>query len=303
MDKFAALRAFTLVVDEGGFAAAGRALGQSRSAVNRLVLALEDELGAQLLNRTTRQVSATATGVAFYEKAQTILAELAAAERAVGETRQTAAGRFRINAPMSFGTLHLGPAVADFMAQHPDIQIEMQLNDRFVDVIEEGFDLVIRIAEPREDTTMVDFRLCEAKRVICASPDYLAAHGMPDHPADLKRHKILQYGHQQENYIWRLNGPTGQANVTVTSVLCSNNGEVLRDAAVQGLGIMLGPTFIVGGDLQLGRLVSILPDYQPPQLMLTALYPPTRHLSANIRLFTDFLMERFGSEPHWDLVA
>lgn len=303
MDKFAALKAFVDVVEQNGFAAAARARGCSRSAVNRFVLSLEEELGVQLLNRTTRKVSTTSEGAAFYERAKAILASLEAAERDAGRSQDEIAGLLRINAPMSFGTMHLGAAVSDFMLQHPNLRVELHLNDRVVDLIEEGFDLAIRIAEPSEDTSFVDMRICEARRVICASPEYLARNGTPDSPRDLRSHHCLHYGNLPSGTLWRLTGSKGNASVHVNNVLCSNNGEVLRDAAVKGLGIAMLPTFIVGGELQAGRLVTILNGFSAPVLWLTAIYPPTRHLSAKIRFFTDFLMERFGTQPHWDLVT
>jgi len=302
MDKFAALNAYVTVVEADGFAAAARVLGQSRSAVNRLVIALEDDLGVQLLNRTTRRVSPTANGAAFYDRAKSILSELVEAERDISDTGREAVGRLRVNAPMSFGIMHLGKAVADFMAQHPDLTIELNLNDRFVDIIEEGFDLAIRIAEPQEDSTLVDFRLCEARRVIYASPEYLAAHGTPQNPSELRNHHCLHYGNLSTGGMWRLIGPDGPVGVHIDGAMVSNNGQVICDAVVRGLGIALTPTFISGPDLQAGRLVTILHDYKPTEVVLSAIYPPTRHLSAKIRLFTDFLIERFGGRPYWDLV-
>jgi DNA-binding transcriptional LysR family regulator len=302
MDKFAALHAYVTVVEADGFAAAARVLGQSRSAVNRLVITLENELGVQLLNRTTRRVSPTANGTAFYDRAKAILAALDEAERDLAESHEAAVGRLRVNAPMSFGVMHLGRAVADFMARHPDLTIELNLNDRFVDIIEEGFDLAIRIAEPQEESTLVDFRICAAKRALCAAPEYLAAHGTPQHPSELRQHRCLHYGNLSTGGLWRLNGPEGSIGVHIDPAMVSNNGQVLCDAAVRGLGIILSPSFISGPDLQAGRLVTILPDYRPPEVILSAIYPPTRHLSAKIRLFTDFLVDRFGDRPYWDLV-
>jgi len=301
MDKFAALKAFVSVAEHQGFAAAARERGQSRSAVNRTVVVLEDELGVQLFNRTTRQVSLTAEGVSFYERAKSILSALEEAERDVGASQYESAGQLRINAPMSFGTMHLGKAVADFMSGHPKLRIELHLNDRIVDVIEEGFDLAVRIAEPHEDTTLVDLQICDVGRVVCASPDYLTTQGRPLHPKELQTHRCLHYGNLPSGTLWRLAGPKGKIGVHVNNILCSNNGEVLRDAAVKGLGITMVPEFIVTQELQTGRLVKILNDFHPPQLVLTAIYPPTRYLSANIRLFTDFLIERFGKSSYWNL--
>lgn len=268
-----------------------------------MVIGLEDAIGTQLLNRTTRQVSMTASGVGFYERAKSILGDLQEAEREASQSQREAVGQFRINAPMSFGILHLAPAVADFAAIHPKLRVDLQLNDRFVDIVEVGVDLAIRIAQPREDTTLVDFRLCEMNSVLCASPAYLREHGSPEVPSDLKDHRCLYYGAVPTGAQWRLTGPKGVTAIPINVVLSSNNGEVLCQAALRGIGITLLPTFIAGRELQAGRLVSILPNYPPPSLTLTALYPPTRHLSAKIRLFTDFLIERFGSKPYWDLVS
>lgn len=303
MDKFAAYRAYVAVVDEGGFAAAARALGQSRSAINRQVISLEDDLGVQLLNRTTRQVSATAGGTAFYHRAKGILAALAEAESEVTFSHDEVRGTLRINAPMSFGTLHLGPALADFMKAHPALRLELQLNDRFVDIIEEGYDLAIRIAEPLEDTTLVDFRICGIRRVACATPDYLKARGRPTHPAELKAHACLHYGNMASGTSWRFRGPESDVAVQIDPLFLSNNGEALRDATLAGLGIALLPTFIVGGDLQNGELVTLFEDFKVPDVTLSAVYPPTRHLTAKIRLLTDYLVWRFGGQPHWDLVT
>ena len=303
MDRFAALKAYVTVVEEGGFAAAARSLGQSRSAVNRLVIGLEDELGAQLLNRTTRSVATTAAGRSYYERARSILDQLDEAERSLGEMQETPVGDMRINAPMSFGTMHLSPAIADFMAMHPAIRVQLDLNDRFVDVVAEGYDLTIRIAVPKEDVNLVDHRITRIKRVLCASPGYLGKEGTPERPHDLASHACLHYGNLLTGNAWRLDGPDGETGVTVNGVMCSNNGEVLADAAVRGLGIALLPTFIVGKELQAGRLVTVLPDFAPSSLTLCAIYPPSRHLSAKVRLLTDFLAERFGERPYWDLVA
>jgi DNA-binding transcriptional LysR family regulator len=294
MDKFAALKAYATVVEKGGFAAAARELGRSRSAINRLVIALETGLGAQLLNRTTRSVSPTAQGAAFYERTQAILATLAEAESDLAKTRREVTGLLRINAPMSFGTLCVGPIVAEFMALHPKLRVELHLNDRIVDIVEEGFDLAIRITQPREDTTLVDFRLCEIDGVICAAPAYVAAYGAPNHPRELRTRHCLHYGNLPTGDLWRLLNTDGTSiGVHVNAVLWSNNGQALRDAAVRGLGIALMPRFIADAELEAGRLVTVLDDFRVPTAVLAVVYPPTRFLTAKIRLFTDFLIERF----------
>lgn len=303
MDKFAALKAYVTVVEHEGFAAAARAMGQSRSAVNHLIISLENDLGVQLLNRTTRQVAPNPDGLAFYERAKSILGDLERAEKSLKDTSHRISGQLRISAPMSFGTMHLGKAISLFMTKNPDLNIELQLNDRFVNIIEEGYDLAIRLCVPQEDTTLVDFRMCETKRVIAASPQYLKTHGTPQLLNDLRHYKCLHYGNLPSGNRWQVIDTNGKpTSVFIKSSLCANNGEVLRDAAVNHLGIVNLPTFIIGQELQAGRLVTLLEHYELPPLTLSAIYPPTRHLSARIRLFTDFLMEYFGKRPYWDLV-
>lgn len=302
MDRFAALMAFVTVVEEGGFAAAARRLGHSRSAINRIVINLEDDLQAQLLNRTTRSVAPTAAGRAFFERARSILDQLAEAERCLSDSQHGPVGDLRINAPMSFGTMHLAPALTEFMVLYPEVRISLSLDDRLVDVVREGYDLTVRIAEPREDTTVVDHRITTIQRRLCASPEFLREHGAPTHPRDLKRLNCLHYGNLPSGNLWQLKGPDSVHSVHVKGVMCSNNGEVLCDAAVSGLGIALLPTFIIGEELQAGRLVTVMTDYAPIDLTLCVIYPPNRHLSQSVRLLTDFLMERFANRPHWDLV-
>ncbi|MCK5745781.1 MAG: LysR family transcriptional regulator [Oricola sp.] len=302
MDKFAALRAFSQVVQAGGFAAAAREMKLSRSQVNKLVIGLEDELGAQLLNRTTRSVSATPAGKAFYERAAAILADLAEAEACLMDEQDEPQGDLRINAPMSFGTMHLGRALADFMAMNPKIRVELNLTDRFIDPVEEGFDMTLRIAEPRDAPSLIDHQIIEARRVVCASPDFLKRHGEPESPRALGDLPCLHYGNLRAGNQWRLIGPEGEINARVNTVFLSNNAVVLRDAAVCGLGIALLPTFIAGAELQEGRLVTLLNDYRPPAIFITLLYPPNRHMSPRIRALVAFLYERFGDKPYWDLV-
>lgn len=293
MDKFESLRAFTQVVKAGGFAAAARDLGLSRSAVNKLVLHLENELGVQLLHRSTRRVSPTETGLAFYDRCMAILSDLAEAEQAVMQLQEEPKGALRVNAPMSFGTLHLAPALPDFLLQYPDVQVQLTLSDRFIDPIAEGFDVTVRIAQPQPTASLVEQVLMPAPRLLCAAPAYLAKYGMPTHPTALHHHSCLHYGHLATDNQWTLTGPDGAHTVSIQGVLCSNNGEVLRDAAIQGLGITLLPTFIAGQALSQGQLHIVLPDYQATALTILALYPANRHLSAKIRLFVQFLRQRF----------
>ena len=294
MNKFESLRAFTKVVESGGFAAAAREMDVSRSTVNKLVINLENELGVQLLQRSTRRVNPTATGLAFYERCVLILAELEAAELAVTQMQEKPVGTLKINAPMSFGTLHLASAVAEFMALYPELQIQLTLEDRLIDPIAEGFDLVVRIAEPFESSQLIIHPLTSAKQVICASLLYLEKYGVPDHPNQLRHHSCLHYGYLATGNQWKLLSNDREYNINVKGTLCSNNGEVLRDAAVKGLGITMLPNFIVNKELQQGSLQTILPGYHPSELTISVIYPVNRHLSTKIRLFTEFLQKLYS---------
>lgn len=294
MAKIEQMRAFTQVVAAGGFAAAARQMGLSRSVVNKLVIALENDLGVQLLQRSTRVVSPTETGLAFYERCVEILASLEAAERSVMQLHTEPKGRLRINAPMTFGTMYLAPAIADFLLQYPELQVQLTLNDRFVDPIEEGFDVTIRIAAPQPTSSLFVQPLAPAERVLCAAPSYLERHGIPTHPRELAAHSCLHYGQLAAENRWTLTGADGEYTAIVRGMLCSNNGEVLRAAAIQGLGITLLPRFIVTDAIDKGLLQIVLPAYRPSILAVEILYPIDRHLSTKIRLIVDFLKERFG---------
>jgi DNA-binding transcriptional LysR family regulator len=294
MDKFEGLGAFVQVVDAGGFAAAARKMEMTRSAVNKLVIQLERDLGVQLLHRSTRRVSPTEAGLAFYERCVQILADLDEAERAVALLHDAPRGVLKVNAPMSFGTMRLGAAIADFMLQYPDLRVQLTLDDRFVEPIAEGYDLTLRIAEPTESASLIQRPIAPVRRVLCAAPSYLAQRGIPDCPQALRHHACLHYGYLATGTAWKLAGTDGEETVPIRSVLCSNNGEVLRDAAIQGLGIALLPTFIAENPLNANQLAMILPNYRPLELTLWAVYPVNRHLSAKVRLLTEFLQARFG---------
>ena len=301
MDKLTSLRALTKVIQHGSFAAAARDMRLSRSAVSKYVIELEQTLGVQLLNRTTRSASPTVNGQAYYERCVAILADLDEADLAVSSAQAEPRGTLRVNAPMSFGTLHLGRAIGTFMERHPELHIQLILSDEFVDPVQEGFDVTLRIADP-PSSSLIARKIVPAQRVVCASPDYLKRHGIPRHPTDLRDHDCLSYGHLVTGNQWKLTGADGDHWIAIPWTLCTNNAEILRDAAVAGRGIALLPTFIAGADLQTGRLTSILADYKAPEMSIHVIYPPTRHLSAKVRVFIDFLVERFAGRPYWDLV-
>ncbi|NEQ50875.1 MAG: LysR family transcriptional regulator [Leptolyngbya sp. SIO3F4] len=296
MDKFAAIHAFVQVVEAGGFAAAARDMGMSRSAVNKLVITLETELGVRLLQRSTRKVTPTATGTAFYERCLGILADLEEAELAVSQAQAEPIGALRINAPMTFGTMHLSPVLADFMAQYPGVQIQLTLEDRFIDPLAEGFDLTLRItAEQKTSPQLVVHELAQLPCLLGASPSYLEHHGIPKSANELNNHSCLAYGELSSRHEWILEGADGERKVTVNGSMCSNNGEVLRDAAIRGLGIVLLPRFIIQKSLEQQQLKEIILEYQPRTLSLCVVYPTNRHLSTKVRLLTDFLQKHFGT--------
>jgi DNA-binding transcriptional LysR family regulator len=292
MDKLASLRAFVNVVELRSFAEAGRKLRLSRSAISKYVGELERDLGVQLLNRTTRQASPTETGQAYYERALGVLAELDAADRAATQLQSTPRGLLRVNAPMSFGTIKLGPVIADFMERYPDMQIQLVLTDEQVDPVQEGLDVTLRIAE-LEPSSLIARKLAEIGRVVCASPGYFKKHGKPKQPSDLRQHECLTYGFLSTGNQWKFTGPDGTDHwIAPKWSLCVNNAEVLRDAAVKGRGVTVLPVFLAEQELKSGALVTVLDDFKPPQLALYAIYPATRHLSMKVRLFIDFLVER-----------
>lgn len=296
MDKLESIYAFTQVVQEGSFAAAARKMNVGRSAVNKMVIALENQLKVQLLHRSTRKVTPTATGMAFYEKSVQILADLEEAELSVSQLQAEPKGLLRINAPMTFGTLYLAPLVAEFMALYPQVQIQLTLEDRFVDTIAEGYDLLIRIAQPVASASLISHPLMQTKLLLCASPAYLAQWGTPQTPEDLSHHNCLLYGYYSEGSQWHLLGPGEEKTVSVTGSFCSNNGEALAIAAVQGLGISLLPQFIIEPYLHTQKLQIVLPNYCLRELSIRIIYPVNRHLSTKVKLFTEFLKNHYGKD-------
>lgn len=299
MDKLDAMNAFTKVVALGSYAEAGRALGLTRSAVSKAVMELEQVLGARLLDRSTRRVAATEAGRAYYERCVDILAAVEETEHQISRLHDEPKGVLKVNAPMSFGALYLGTAIAAFMGDFPDVKVELVLNDRFIDPIEEGVDVTIRIAE-LADSSLIARKLAPARRVLVASPGYLRRRGAPKTPADLANHRCLNYGHTTAMQRWQLTDGRETISVAINSTLCSNNGDVLREAALAGQGITQLPTFLVGPDIAEGRLKRVLESFPPTPLGIYALYAPNRYLAAKTRVLIDFLVARFGDAPAWD---
>ncbi len=300
MDKLEAMNAFAKVVSLGSYAEAGRALGLTRSAVSKAVMELEQILGARLLDRTTRRVSPTEAGLSYYERCLDILSRIEETEFQVSRLHDEPKGLLRVNGPMSFGVLYLGEAIAAFMAAYPDLDVELTLNDRFIDPVEEGVDVTIRIAA-LADSSLIARKLAPARLVVVASPAYLAAHGRPVSPQDLTNHRWLGYGATTALRRWSYVKADGTAaSVPLRTALNSNNGHILRNAALAGQGITELPTFLVGCDIAAGSLELVLPAHPRADLGIYALYTPNRYLAAKTRVFIDFLVARFGARPEWE---
>lgn len=301
MEDLEGMAIFARVVEEKSFSAAARRLNLSKSLVSKHVTQLEKSIGARLLNRTTRALSLTEAGAVFYEHCARIVEELEEAKLAVGRLQTAPRGILRISAPVAFGRLHVASALPEFLTAHPELKVDMVTTDRFVDLAEEGYDVVIRIVgEPSPN--VVARRLAPVNRRMCATPDYFARHGLPTSPADLEKHNCLTYTYFNPQDPWRLHGPDGDISVRASGNLRLNDDDALSEAVLGGLGIALLPTFLIGKDIQSGRLQSVLSDYVPLERHIYAVYLPNRHLSAKVRAFIDFFLERIGSEPYWDRV-
>ena len=302
MDRLGTMEAFVAVVETGSFSAAAQRLRSSKSLVSRQVAALEAELGARLFQRTTRSLTLTEEGRGYHAQVVRILGDIAEANAAVTNLQAAPRGKLRISAPMSFGYLHLAPAVPDFLARFPEVEIDLIMNDRYVDLIDEGVDLAVRLGR-LSDSSLIARKLAPIRRAVCGTPDYFKAHGMPRTPEDLKQHRCLCYSNLAVADEWRFVRADGSPwPVEVSGRLRADNGDALREAALKGLGLVYLPTFITGRDLQAATMVSVLTEYVPQDGGLHAVYPHARHLSPKVRAFIDFLAERFGGQPYWDLV-
>jgi DNA-binding transcriptional LysR family regulator len=301
MDSLTSMKVFCAVVDNGSFASAASKLGLSRAMVTKHVMNLENHLNIRLLNRTTRRLSLTEAGASYHERCSQILTEIEDAEAQARQASAEPRGTLRINAPYSFASLHVAPFLSDFLAVHPDLKLDITLNDRFVDLIEEGFDVAVRIAGTLPESSLVARKLAPCRMVLCASPEYLERRGEPQTPADLERHNCLGYPLCSTPGGWTLISQDGRRHtVKANGNIRANSGDILRAATLAGCGVMLLPSFIVGDELSAGRLKALLPDYQVQELSIYAVYPSRRHLSAKVRAFVAFLAEKYGPIPYWD---
>jgi DNA-binding transcriptional LysR family regulator len=301
MDRLTGMAVFARVIEAGSFTAAAVQLGMSKSAVSKAVAALEDRLGARLLNRTTRRLALTEVGRAFYERCARIVAEAEEAELAVTHLQVAPRGTLRVNAPVSFGALHLGPALAGFLARYPELRVEVELSDRFVDLLEEGYDVALRIAATLPDSSMIARRITVNESVVCASPAYWQRHGRPQAPQELARHACVTYAYNPNPHEWPFVDAAGRPlTVRVDGPLHTNNGDAALHVALAGLAVVRLPRFICAPELAAGRLEAVLEDASPPPSGIYAIYPHSRHLSAKVRAFVDYLLERFGPGCDWE---
>ena len=301
MNRFENMSSFIRVVESGSISGAADRLGVAKSAVSRRLKELEEHLGVELFHRTTRKMNLTDTGKTFYHQSVRILDDVLEAELSTSQAHGELQGSLKVALPLSFGLMHLAPAINEFLLSHPQVEFDLDFSDREVDLMQEGFDLAIRIAD-LPDSSLIARRLAPIQTVMCASPAYLELIGTPQSPDELIKHQCLVYSLLRDFEYWHLTDSKG--NVIKTKIrpyLKASTGEFLRDLAVEGRGIVLIPTFIAYKEIERGTLVPLLEDYKTPQINAYAIYPQTRHLSQRVRAFVDLLIKRFEGTPYWDL--
>lgn len=298
MSNFLDLEIFARVVAAGSMSAAAREMSLSPAVVSKRLRRLEDRLGTRLLQRTTRQIALTEAGKGFYERVVAILASVEEAESFVTRRSALASGVLKISAPTSFGRMHIAPHLASFMADHPELTLQLVLSDDLVDLVGEGFDVAIRIAE-LNNSTLVARKLAPIHRVLCASPDYIKAHGMPESLDDLQQHTLLA---TQGQDVWKLEDTSGEISVLKpNSAILTNSNEVIREGVMAGIGVGLRSTWDVGPELSSGALQVVLPRYRASRRVgLYSVYPTRRFLPAKVRVFIDYMASLYGSSPYWD---
>jgi len=300
IDLVATMRVFTAVVESGSFAAAANKLDLSRGMATRYVAQLEAHLGVRLLNRTTRRLSLTEAGNDYYARATQIMVLIEDAEGSVTKDVSQPHGTLRITTPAAFGTRHLDRAIAEYVKRYPGVDVDLSTSERMVDLIDEGFDLAVRVAK-NIAPGLVARRLTRARMACCASPAYLKKHGSPKTPKELASHNCLLYSNLPQRSNWSFRRKSVEDSVRVSGNLCSNNGDVLLNAALEGLGVIYEPTFVAYEALSQKRLVRVLPDWQTDEMSVFAVYPSRKFLPRKVRTFIDFIAGRFGDEPFWDV--
>ncbi|MCF6345328.1 MAG: LysR family transcriptional regulator [Thiomicrorhabdus sp.] len=300
MGRLESMDTFIRVVEAGSISGAAERMGVAKSAVSRRLKELEAHLGVSLFNRTTRKMNLTDTGQSFYEQSLRILADVLEAELATSQIHSELKGRLKVALPLSFGLMHLGPALNNFLQLHASIEFDLSFSDREVDLMQEGFDVAIRIGQLM-DSTLIARKIVPIRAVMCASPNYLKRMGIPQTLGELIRHQCLVYSLMRDFENWHLQDTAGKLHtVKIQPFLKASNGEFLRDAAIKGLGIVMLPSFISYKALESGALVPILPEYSRANLNAYVIYPQTRHLSQRVRALVDYLVEYFSGTPYWD---
>lgn len=290
MDRFIEMEAFNAVVDSGSFVKAADSLNTSKAAISRYVSDLETRLGVRLLHRTTRKLSLTDEGQIFFLRSKELLSELNNAELEITSRNDVASGLIRINTPVTFGIKHLSPLWGKFLERYPEIKLEITLADRIVDLVEEGYDVAIRIAN-LASSNLISKKLSATRLILCASPAYLKKHGIPQHPDELAHHATIAYSLFSTKDEWHFDGPEGQISVKTNPRIHSNNGDTCRAVALNGMGIILQPSFLISEDIQSGALIELMPQYKSIELGIYAIYASRKHLAPKIRVLIDFLAE------------
>lgn len=297
MDAVSDMRIFTAVIDHGGLSAAGRELNLSPAMISKRLARLEDRLGTRLVNRTTRRLSLTDAGEGYYERCVRILEDIDEAESIASSQNLTPRGAMKVSVPAGFGRLHVAPHIPDFLTQYPDVQLHLALSDGIVDIVDDGFDLAVRIAELK-DSSLMARRLGPNNRIIVATPEHWKKHGKPKHPRDLEGHNCIAHDNIAA---WPFAGPDGEIRFRPTGNFSSNNGDAVTEALLGGLGVSLKATWDVGPLVREGKLEPVLLDYLAPGVEMHAVWPSSRLLSAKVRSFIDFMVERYGrGQPYWD---
>ncbi|MBL8447459.1 MAG: LysR family transcriptional regulator [Zoogloeaceae bacterium] len=298
MDKLRQMQAFTAVAEQGSFVGAAESLGTSKAAISRLVADLEARLGVRLMQRTTRRLTLTTEGHLFLERCRDALTQIEDAENELQHATTVPRGLVRVNVPVTFGNLHLAPLWGEFLALHPLVELDVTLADRVVDLVEEGYDLAVRIGR-LAPSTLISRQVATDHSVLCAAPAYLEKYGTPTHPADLERHHTIGYSYLSTGDRWVFEGKEGETSIRVRPRLRANSGDTCRAVALAGQGIIQQPTFLIGDDLRAGRLLPLLADWRAIEFGIHLVYPSRRFLPPKMRVLIAFLAERLGARDHW----
>jgi DNA-binding transcriptional LysR family regulator len=296
MDRLGAMEMFVRIVETGNFSAVARQLGTTQPTISKQLTALEKQLQTRLLNRSTRSLSLTEAGATYYERCRRIIDEVREAEGALGRLQSALTGTLHVNGSIALGQIFVAPLVLKFQRQYPGLAIELSLSDRYIDLVEEGVDVAVRVGR-LADSNLVARRLGSTRRVLVATPAYLATHGTPQRPEDLVHHSCLLYAYLSTGNEWGFKGPEGEIRVRVHGNFKANNGEVIRQALLANVGVAMSPDWLIHDKLESGEVVALLPEFAPPPLEISAVYPSGRHVSTKVRTFIEFLQSEFKAIP------